>query len=102
MKKVRLKQSVKISFLSILIFLAGTLLLVNVLLLDLTGKNFMSNKDFSKLEGVIIKNKTIFPKRGTIYDSDGNILAGDVTFYKIAFILSDTVQTYEYDENGEW
>ena len=80
MKKIRFKQRAKISFLSILIFLAGTLLLGNVLLLDLTGKNFMSNKDFSKLEGVIIKNKTIYPKRGTIYDADGNILAGDVTF----------------------
>jgi len=101
MKKIRFKQRAKISFLSILIFLAGTLLLGNVLLLDLTGKNFMSNKDFSKLEGVIIKNKTIYPKRGTIYDADGNILAGDVTFYKIAFVLSDNVQSYEYNENGE-
>ena len=101
MKKIRLKQSVKISFLSVLIFIAGTLLLGNVLLLDLTGKNFMSNKDFSKLEGVIIKNKTIYPKRGTIYDADGNILAGDVTFYRIAFILSENVQRYELDENGE-
>ncbi|MGI6608101.1 MAG: penicillin-binding protein [Erysipelotrichaceae bacterium] len=62
----------------------------------------MSKKDFSKLEGVIIKNKTIYPKRGTIYDSDGNVLVGDVTTYKIAFVLSDTVKRSEYDENGEW
>jgi len=90
----------KVKILSALILLAGTALLVNVLLLDLTGKNFFSNKDFKSLVGVSIVSETSYPTRGVIYDSDGNVLAQDVTVYKIIFILSESHEKYAKDADG--
>ncbi len=86
--------------LPILIFAGWTLLLVNVLLLDLRGTTFFSKKNFKDVIGVSIENEKSYPKRGTIYDSEGNILATDVTVYKIIFILDEGHQKYVRDSEG--
>lgn len=48
------------------------------------------------IESRNIKEEIIIPKRGTIYDSNGNILANDVISYTLIAYLSDT----RVDANG--
>ncbi|MDO4378273.1 MAG: penicillin-binding protein [Erysipelotrichia bacterium] len=97
----KLRKDYKITLLTILLILGGCILLANVLLLDLTGKTFFADTDFHKMKGVLISNETVYPQRGTITDSEENILAHDVTVYKIAFILNENHQKYGRNENGE-
>ena len=97
----KLRKDYKITLLTILLILGSCILLANVLLLDLTGKTFFANTDFHKMKGVLISNETVYPQRGTITDSEENILAHDVTVYKIAFILNENHQKYGRNENGE-
>ncbi|MBQ6654734.1 MAG: penicillin-binding protein [Erysipelotrichaceae bacterium] len=66
------------------------MLLANVLLLDVKGKNFFADVDFRQQEGVSIVNRTVRAERGDIRDADGNLIAMDKRVYKIIFILSST------------
>ena len=83
-------NNIKITLLSIVILVAGALLLANVLLLDIKGKNFFADVDFRQAEGVSIVSRTIRAERGDVRDGDGNIIAMDKRVYKIIFILSPT------------
>lgn len=96
----KLKKDYKITILTIILILGCLVLTTNIFLLDLTGKTFFAETDFHSMKGVLITDETDYPQRGTITDSEGNILAHDVTVYKIAFILSPTHQKYDVDENG--
>ena len=92
--------SFKVIILSILILIAGTLLLGNVLLLDLKGKTFFSDIDFNEEVGFSMVDEVVYPQRGRILDSDGNVLATDAITYKIYCILNKEHEGYKIDENG--
>lgn len=97
---MKTKNNLKISFFSILVILAGALLLANVLLLDMTGKNFFAKVDFKKAEGVSIVDHVVKATRGTIYDSNGNVIASEKRVYKVIFILSSTHTKTVKNEEG--
>ena len=62
-------NNIKITLLSFVILVAGALLLANVLLLDIKGKNFFSEIDFRQAEGVetaILKNLCSHHKSGAV------------------------------------
>jgi len=90
----------RISILSFFIFLAGAFLVVNVLLLDFTGKKIIGDTNFKELEGVSTKTTTLVADRGVIVDSNDNVMAMNITVYKIAFILDPTITKTVKDENG--
>lgn len=94
-------NNIKISLLSFVILVAGALLLANVLLLDIKGKNFFSDIDFRQAEGVSIVDRVLRAERGVIRDSDGNLIAMDKRVYKIIFILSSTHKKVIIDESGK-
>ncbi len=94
-------NNIKISLLTCVIFVAGALLLANVLLLDLKGKNLFAEVDFRQQEGVSIVNRTIRAERGDIRDADGNLIAMDKRVYKIIFILSPTHKKTVVDAEGK-
>ena len=96
----KLKKDYKITLLTLVLVFLGIALLANILLLDLSGKTIFSNVDFHSKKGVLINKGIIYPQRGNILDSEGNILAQDVTVYKIAFILDPSHQAYGTDEEG--
>lgn len=96
----RIKKDYKITLLTLILIVLAIGLLANILLLDLSGKTFFSNVDFHSKKGVLINKGTIYPQRGNIIDSEGNLLAHDVTVYKIAFILNQDHKAYSTDEQG--
>lgn len=97
----KLKKNYKINLLAVILVLLLTVMLVNLLKLQFTGKTLLSDIDFKDNKGVLISQEKIIPTRGTVYDSEGNILANDVTVYKIAFILDSTHQKYAKNDQGE-
>lgn len=69
------------------------LLVANVIYLGATGKHFISGNDISayaKDRGGGQKVETLKAKRGSIYSSDGQVIASDVKKYKLYAILSST------------
>ncbi len=96
-----MSRKFRIFVFSSLMALAGTLLLINVLSLNLNGKTLMSDVDFQQESGVTTTTETLVATRGNITDSEGNLIASDVTVYKIQLILSKTSVTYSTDENGD-
>ncbi|MGN1398762.1 MAG: penicillin-binding protein [Erysipelotrichaceae bacterium] len=97
----KLKRNFKTNLLAFILVVALIFILVNLLKLQFTGKTLLSAVDFNENKGVLISREKVVPTRGTIYDSEGNILANDVTVYKIAFILDSSHQKYAKNEEGD-
>lgn len=69
------------------------ILVLNVVYLGATGKHFVSGENISEFadnRGGQQKVETLYAKRGTIYSSDGQVIANDVKKYKLVAILSTT------------
>ena len=91
MKKRSSDLSAKILVIILALFII--VLCANVFYLSVTGKHLASHSDilaFSESIGGGQKVETLYAKRGTIYSSDGEIIASDVKKYKLIAILSDT------------
>ena len=68
-------------------------ILLNVIYLGATGKHLISGDDiagYADSRGGGRKVTTLYAKRGTIYSSDNEVIASDVTKYKLVAILSNT------------
>ncbi len=83
-------------------------LVFNVLYISITGHHLMSQSDireYANNRGGNQKIETLYAPRGTIYSSDGEVLAADAKKYKIYAILSDKrvhgngKPAYVYDVN---
>lgn len=87
-KKDESAKVVKRSF-AVVLFL----LVLNVAYLGITGKHLINGEDFrafSQKIGGGQKEDILYAKRGTIYSSDKQVIASDVTKYKLIAILSET------------
>ena len=90
MKKNNLDRIVTNKFFFFLIFLiflvlgmrVGYLTLVNFKVGNTSIAEFIKNRNTSE--------EILYPKRGTIYDKDGNVLAQDVSSYTVIAYLSPT------------
>lgn len=74
------------------------LLVVNVVYLGATGKHLISGKnmkEYSISRGGGAKEEVLYAKRGTIYSSDGDVIASDVKKYKLHAVLSETHVTLD-------
>ncbi len=69
------------------------LMVLNIVYLGVTGIHFISGADIGEYEesrGSSQKVDVLYAQRGTIYSSDNEVIASDVTKYKLYAILSDT------------
>ena len=67
----KLKKNYKINLLAVILVLLLTVMLVNLLKLQFTGKTLLSDINFKDNKGVLISQEKIIPTRGTVYDSEG-------------------------------
>ena len=71
--------------------LVFAILIVNVFYVSALQIHFRSGTDISAYsDGANIKTTPLYAYRGTIYDSKNNVIAQDVTTYKIYAVLSET------------
>jgi Cell division protein FtsI/penicillin-binding protein 2 len=69
------------------------LMISNVIYIGMTGKHFLSGDnigEYADSRGSSQKVDTLYAQRGTIYSSDGEVIASDVKKYKLYAILSTT------------
>lgn len=86
------KKKVQSAKIILCIFVAVIILLIaNIVYLGATGKHFISGNDiaeYASTHGGKQKIETLYAKRGTIYSSDDEVLASDVTKYKLYAVLN--------------
>ena len=83
------KTNTKIWILSAFTVLLGTLLLFNVLLIDVKGKHFNSGTDLNNFNGISYVDREVVPaNRGRIYDGNGILLAEDVEAWDVVAYIS--------------
>lgn len=72
-------------------------MVLNVIYLGATGKHFISGNDIENYAESRGESKTqiLSAKRGTIYSSDNEVIAGDMKTYKLYAILSKTHLTLD-------
>lgn len=76
---------------SIIIGIIGTLILSNVLFTMVTEKHLRTGTNISAFKQPDISNSVVLKaKRGTIYDRNGEIIAGDENTYNLIAVLSKT------------
>lgn len=100
-KKVRKYRSNRSAqFVLVVFLLVICLMIVNIAYLGITGKHLINGEDilgFSEALGNTTKTETIIAQRGTIYSSDEEVIASDVTKYKLIAYVSES----RVDSNDE-
>lgn len=88
-------QSAKIVYCIIVVVIVC--MVCNVIYLGATGKHFVSGNDIEEYAESRGESKTdiLSAKRGTIYSSDNEVIAGDMKTYKLYAILSKTHLTLD-------
>ena len=88
-------QSAKIVYCIIMVVIVC--MVCNVIYLGATGKHFVSGNDIEEYAESRGESKTdiLSAKRGTIYSSDNEVIAGDMKTYKLYAILSKTHLTLD-------
>ena len=85
----------RIAYLAIAYMVVIALIIGNVGYLMATGKNLYSQGDIQTYaDNRAVKTTPVYSQRGTIYSSDGQIIAQDVTKYKIVVIIDDSRPGY--------
>lgn len=85
----------KIAYLAIAYMVVIALIVGNVGYLMATGKNLYSQGDIQAYaQNRAVKTTPVYSQRGTIYSSDGQIIAQDVTKYKLVVIIDDSRPGY--------
>ncbi|MDD3809380.1 MAG: penicillin-binding protein [Erysipelotrichaceae bacterium] len=78
----------KIAYLAIAYMVVIALIIANVGYLMATGKNLYSQGNIQAYaQNRAVKTTPVYSQRGTIYSSDGQIVAQDVTKYKLVVII---------------
>lgn len=85
----------KIAYLAIAYMVVIALIIANVGYLMATGKNLYSQGDIQAYaKNRAVKTTPVYSQRGTIYSSDGQIVAQDVTKYKLVVIIDESRPGY--------
>lgn len=75
--------------------LIGALLALNVFSLSLFGYHVLSGTDVSSYSSISVARKTLYARRGYIFDANGNILAEDTVTYTLFAYLDESRPGYE-------
>ena len=83
-------QSAKYVYIFVMVVIVC--MVCNVIYLGATGKHFISGNDIEEYAESRGESKTdiLSAKRGTIYSSDHEVIAGDMKTYKLYAVLSKT------------
>ncbi len=85
----------RIAYLAIAYMVVIALIVGNVGYLMATGKNLYSQGDIlAYAQNRAVKTTPVYSQRGTIYSSDGQIIAQDVTKYKLVVIIDESRPGY--------
>ncbi|MDD6467762.1 MAG: penicillin-binding transpeptidase domain-containing protein [Erysipelotrichaceae bacterium] len=79
---------------TILIIIIGAMLVTNVFFVTVFGFHIRSGTNINRYTGVAVEEKTIFARRGYIFDRNGNVIAQDSVSYNMYVVLDNSRPSY--------